>query len=70
MAGTILVALDGSEGSERALAAAEAHSRLTNSDLYWPTLSTGLRTVFIRPRNLRSDIHAASQKLLVPMKLY
>ena len=73
MAGTILVALDGSEGSERALAAAEAHARLTNSDLLLAYVIDWSPYSFHTPQELEerhsrreSEIARANEVVLTP----
>ena len=73
MANKILVALDGSDGSKRALSAAAQHARLTNSDLVLAYVIDWSPYSFHTPQELEerhqrreSEIQRANDSVLDP----
>jgi nucleotide-binding universal stress UspA family protein len=73
MANKILVALDGSDGSKRALSAAAQHARLTNSDLVLAYVIDWSPYSFHTPQELEerhkrreSEIERANDSVLNP----
>jgi nucleotide-binding universal stress UspA family protein len=73
MSNKILVALDGSEGGKRALAAAVAHAKLTNSDLVLTYIIDWSPYSFHTPEELEerhqrreSEIQRANDSVLSP----
>ena len=73
MANKILVALDGSDGSKRALSAAAQHARLTNSDLVLAYVIDWSPYSFHTPQELEerhqrreSEIQRANDSVLNP----
>ncbi len=73
MSNKILVALDGSDGSKRALSAAAAHAKLTNSDLVLSYVIDWSPYSFHTPQELEeshqrreSEIQRANDSVLTP----
>ena len=75
MSNKILVALDGSDGSKRALSAAVAHAKLTSSDLVLAYVIDWSPYSFHTPQELEerhkrreSEIQRANDSILTPEK--